>query len=273
MSGNSENPLDVIDQYTGKVFRLSSTAGSLDLNRLPDMLSGKRIFLDPPKEYQNEDIEVPEIFKTNGEVRIMTTVENVQRVSGGDLDIVTGDIILDETGSVMFRNQQVLLLDTESVQFVIFEYESIHYISLIAGRKLVDNVLKILGDDFEDENLSLTEILLSSSDIDKVADDLADELLNTTFQDYPQSSIDKKYISGRGYQNEPEYQEEKRRGAVRTHMMATEKLIDGSEKVVSLSEDALVRSYSNLALHTYLNMIRDYILPPISTQATVTDFQ
>lgn len=54
-------------------------------------------------------------------------------------------------------------------------------------------------------------------------------------------------------------------------MMATQEIGKG-EKVISISEDALVRSYSKLELQTYLIMIKEYILPHISTQATVTDF-
>lgn len=267
-----ESPLTQSATYSGKVYRLTTTQGTLDLPTLQDQLSNKTIHLDTPSEYQeDEDLIKPDVFMQNGKIKIITTIEDVELTENGAMRALSGNIVLDETGAVVFREKRVLVLDTESVRFVVFEDGECYYMVLIAGRNLVENVLHIIAEELEELDLSLTEITLTSDDIDHIADQLAEELLNTTFQDYPQSSINKKYISGRGYQTEPEYQEEKRRGSVRTHMMATQEIGKG-EKVISISEDALVRSYSKLELQTYLIMIKEYILPHISTQATVTDF-
>lgn len=267
-----ENPLTQSATYSGKVYRLTKTQGKLDLPTLQAQLSNKTIHLDTPSEYQeDEDLIKPDVFTENGKIKIITTIEDVELTENGAMRALSGNIVLDETGAVVFREKRVLVLDTESVRFVVFEDSECYYMVLIAGRNLVENVLHIIAEELEELDLSLTEITLTSDDIDHIADQLAEELLNTTFQDYPQSSINKKYISGRGYQTEPEYQEEKRRGSVRTHMMATQEIGNG-EKVISISEDTLVRSYSKLELQTYLIMIKEYILPHISTQATVTDF-
>lgn len=267
-----ENPLKEAATYSGKVYRLSSTDGTLDLQSLRDQLNNKTIHIDPPSEYQeDEELIKPDVFTENGQIKVRTTIENVEIADSDSISALTGDIVLDETGAVVFRNDRILVLDTETVRFVVFEDDGSHYLVLIAGRNLVENVLHIIADELEQLNLSHTEIRLTSDDINQIADQLAEELLNTTFQDFPQSSINKKYISGRGYQTEQEYQEEKRRGSVRTHMMATQEIGDG-EKVISISEDALVRSYSKLDLETYLVLIQDYLLPQISLQSTVSDF-
>lgn len=272
MVGTQNNPLTESSTYSGKVYRLSSTRGTLSLQSLHDQLSDTTIHLDPPSEYEDdEELVKPDVFKKNGQIKIITTIEQVEIVESDGISALSGNIVLDETGSVVFRDNRVLILDTESVRFVVFRDGDDYYIVLIAGRNLVENVLEIVAEELEELDLSLLEVNLTSEDINHIADELAEELLNTTFQDYPQSSINKKYISGRGYQSEPEYQEEKKRGSVRTHMMATEEVGKG-EKVVSISEDALVRSYSKLELETYLTMIQDYLLPQISTQSTVTDF-
>lgn len=268
-----DTPLTQSATYSGKVYRLSTTNGTIDLPTLRDQLSGTTIHLDTPSEYQeDEELIKPTVFTENGKIKIITTIEDVELEDNGSIRALSGNIVLDETGSVVFRQQRVLVLDTEAVRFVVFEDGDCYYMVLIAGRNLVESVLHIIADKLEELDLSLAKITLTSDDIDNIADELAEELLNTTFQDYPQSSINKKYISGRGYQSDPEYQEEKRRGSVRTHMMATQEVGNG-EKVISISEDALVRSYSKLELQTYLNMIQEYILGSIGTQATVTDFE
>ncbi len=272
MAGTPENPLTEPSTYSGKVYRLSSTSGSLSLQSLREQLNDITIHLDPPSEYEEDDELIkPDVFKKDGKIKIVTTIEGVEIVESDGISALSGNIVLDETGSVVFREDRVLILDTESVRFVIFSDGENYYMVLIAGRNLVDNVLEIIAEELEELDLSLLEVNLTSDDIDHIADQLAEELLNTTFHDYPQSSINKKYISGRGYQSEPEYQEEKKQGSVRTHMMATQEFENG-EKVISISEDALVRSYSNLELKTYLKMIQDYLLPQISTQSTMTDF-
>ncbi|WP_430505871.1 hypothetical protein [Haloparvum sp. PAK95] len=272
MVGTPDNPLTQSSTYSGKVYRLSSTQGSLSLEFLRDQLDGTTIHLDPPSEYEeDDDLIKPDVFKKDGQIKIITTIEDVEIVGNGSLRALSGNIVLDETGSVVFRDDRVLILDTESVRFLTFSDGDDYYMVLIAGRNLVENVLEIIREKLGNLDLSLLEVNLSSDDIEHIADQLAEELLNTTFQDFPQSSINKKYISGRGYQSEPEYQEEKKRGSVRTHMMATQEIGEG-EKVISISEDALVRSYSNMELETYLTLIQEYLLPQISKQSTVTDF-
>ncbi|WP_338740723.1 hypothetical protein [Haloplanus salilacus] len=272
MVGTPDNPLTQSSTYSGKVYRLSSTQGSLSLEFLRDQLDGTTIHLDPPSEYEeDDDLIKPDVFKKDGKIKIITTIEDVEIVGDGSLRALSGNIVLDETGSVVFRDDRVLILDTESVRFLSFSDGDDYYMVLIAGRNLVENVLEIIREKLGNLDLSLLEVNLSSDDIEHIADQLAEELLNTTFQDFPQSSINKKYISGRGYQSEPEYQEEKKRGSVRTHMMATQEIGEG-EKVISISEDALVRSYSNMELETYLTLIQEYLLPQISKQSTVTDF-
>lgn len=272
MVGTPDNTLTQSSTYSGKVYRLSSTQGSLSLEFLRDQLDGTTIHLDPPSEYEeDDDLIKPDVFKKDGKIKIITTIEDVEIVGNGSLRALSGNIVLDETGSVVFRDDRVLILDTESVRFLTFSDGDDYYMVLIAGRNLVENVLEIIREKLGNLDLSLLEVNLSSDDIEHIADQLAEELLNTTFQDFPQSSINKKYISGRGYQSEPEYQEEKKRGSVRTHMMATQEIGEG-EKVISISEDALVRSYSNMELETYLTLIQEYLLPQISKQSTVTDF-
>ncbi|EFW90439.1 hypothetical protein ZOD2009_19023 [Haladaptatus paucihalophilus DX253] len=270
-----DNPLSVKDTYSGKIFQLASTSEELNFDLLKEHLTNRTIHLDPPDDYlDKEDLEVPRVFTDeSGDIKIVTTIEEVRHVETSEFEALTGSIVLDETGSVIFREQQVLILDTETVNFAIFEDADIFYVILIAGRNLVQHVIDVVANEFDEIELSIDPIPeLDSRDIEAVADHLADELMDTTFRDYPQPSINKKRITGRGYQNEPEYEEEKRRGAVHAHMMAISKVGDGSEKVVSISDDGLVRSYSNMTLRSYLSMIRDYILPHITSQSTISNF-
>ena len=150
-----ESPLTQSATYSGKVYRLTTTQGTLNLPTLRDQLSNKTIHLDTPSEYQeDEDLIKPDVFMQNGKIKIITTIEDVELTERGSMSALSGNIVLDETGSVVFREKRVLILDTESIRFVVFEDGDCYYMVLIAGRNLVENVLHIIAEELEGLNLS-----------------------------------------------------------------------------------------------------------------------
>jgi hypothetical protein len=280
MSGpesGTTSPLLEEDQYSGKIFYLSSNSSVIDLEDLKQGLSDRKIHFeaDFDDEDDKEELVVPRIFRAeDGSVLTVTTSTAVEYVERGDLQALTGLFVLDEPGIITFRDDRVLILDTLDVRFAVFSSGDDYFLVLLGKRELVTYVLEILSEELNEMNLSAIECEIKHSGIDNIADELADELLDTTFEDYPQPSIDKKRIWGRGYGEDPEYQKEKQRGNVRGHMMSTTELADGEEKVISVSDDGLIRSYSNLTLYTYLDMIVNYIIPNISTvQSTLKEWE
>lgn len=271
---SQNDPLLEKKQFSGKVYRVAGIGNSTDLEVIEDKFDSRIIEHGSGEEYANDDsIEVPDVFKNdNGDVRIITTTNNVRFIRKPGLDVVTGNIIVDEPSVVSFRETNVLVLDTVEIRFSIFESNEEYYLAMVGKRELVDNVLTIINDDLRDIGITVSEISIEPQGIENIAEYLADELLDTTFEDYPQNSIDKKRIWGQGYEGEPDYEAEKKRGKVHGHMMSTTELADGQEKVISVSDDALIRSYSNLTLHTYINMLINYILPHITAQSTLQEF-
>lgn len=271
---NENDPLLQKKQYSGKVYRVAGVGDSKDLEAVQAKLDGRVIEHGSGDEYTADDsIEVPDVFKNeNGEVRIITTTNDVEHLQKQGLDVVTGLMILDEPSIVSFREKEILVLDTVKIRFSLFESNGAFYLAMIGKRDLVDSILTIINDDLRDMSITVSEISIKPQGIENIAEYLADELLDTTFEDYPQNTIDKKRIWGQGYEGEPEYEAEKKRGEVHGHMMATTELADGQEKVISVSDDALIRSYSNLTLHTYINMLSDYILPHVTSQSMLQEF-
>ena len=269
----AKNPLYEKHQYTGKIYRLSGEPAVFDYEELASGLRQKKIYTELNYD-EDEKIIVPEVFQTpGGTIETMTNFNPVEVREENGLRIVTGFVILDDPNEVNFRDQRVLVMNTSEVRFAIFGYDGDHFLVMMGSRELVDGVLEIIRGDLDDLGVKANPVNITPQGIENIADSLADVLLDTTFEDYPQTTIDKKRIWGRGYRDDPEYQEEKNRGKVRGHMMATTELADEREKVISISDDGLVRSYSNMMLLTYLKMIRGYILPNALPQYSLSDFQ
>lgn len=267
------DPLELKAQYSGKIFRLSFDEENPELEEVADRLDGLKVDIELDRDYEKQDIHIPDIFRSaKGDVDTILTINHVNYIQDFYQDLIVGFAILDEPDTVEFRQNRILILDTINVQINIFEQPDSFYISMMGNRDLVEGVVKTIEEDFTRSGISITDISIRSRGIEKIAEGMADELLDTTFEEYPQSSIDKKRIWGRGYGDDPEYKEEKRRGQVHGHMMSTTELSDGSEKVVSISDDGLVRSYSNMSLRTYLDMLSEYVLPHVTSQSTIKEF-
>lgn len=269
-----EDQLLAESTYSGTIYRLSSKEGSIDLENIKKGLEGTKLHSPLPDKYQNNDnLTIPEPFKTsNGEVRILTTITNIQYIQRNDIHAITGFIIVDDANDVSYREDKILILDTETVRFNIIENNGDYYLVMVGRQGLVENVLHLISEKLDELDLIPSDVGIKPEAIDKIADRLADQLIVTQFKGYPQPTIDGKDISGRGYGAEPEYTEEKRRGNVHAQMMSTREIGNSGEKVLMITSDALVRSHTNMTLRTYLSMIREYIIPHVSTQSTIFDY-
>lgn len=263
----NQNPLSSEDTYSGKIYPLGSpTGGNIDLKWLREQLDERIIQTDVNEQFEKrEDLHIPEVFQSDssGEIDI-ASIKDVQYAESDALRCITGQIVLDDPSTITFRDKKVLILETLSAQFVIGEHESLHFLSIFGERRIVNNISDIISDDINNLGFSLNdEMSIGHVGFIEIANDLVDNLLNTTFSDYPQPSLDKKRYLGRGYQDEPEYKEETRRGNVHGHRFTTSKL-DGKETTIEISDDGLVRSYTKITLEAYLHLITEYILPNVN---------
>ncbi len=273
-TSTTEDPLLTQSSYSGTIFRLSSKNGSIDLKNIVEDLNGTKLYSPLPDKYRdNENITIPEPFKTSGgEVRILTTILDTQYINREDIHAATGFIVIDDAHDVSYRDDQILILDTERVRFNIIEEDGEYYLVMVGRQALVKNALHLIKEKLEKLNLLVSEAGIKPRSINKIADRLADKLIVTQFKGYPQPTIDGKDISGEGYGSEPEYTEEMRRGSVHAQMMSTRETGSDGDKVLMITSDALIRSHNNMTLRTYLTLIQDYIIPHIDVQSTLFDY-
>jgi hypothetical protein len=273
-NASTEDPLLTQSSYSGTVFRLSSKNGPIDLKNITEELNGTKLYSPLPDKYQNNDnLTIPEPFKTSsGEVKILTTIVDTHYINRNDIHAVTGFIIIDDAHDVSYRDDQILMLDTEKVRFNIIEESDEYYLVMVGRQSLVKNALHLIKEKVEELDLLVSEATIKPKSINKIADRLADKLIVTQFKGYPQPTIDGKDISGEGYGSEPEYTEEMRRGSVHAQMMSTRAIGGDGDKVLMITSDALIRSHNNMTLRTYLALVQDHIIPHIDVQSTLFDY-
>lgn len=273
-ASSTEDPLLTQSSYSGTVFRLSSKEGPIDLKNITEELNGTKLYSPLPDKYRdNENLKIPEAFKTpDGSVNILTTINDTQYINRNDVHAVTGFIVIDDAHDVSYRDEQILILDTEKVRFNLIKENNEYYLVMVGRQNLVKNALHLIREKMEELNLLVSEAGIKPRSINKISDRLADKLIVTQFKGYPQPTIDGKDISGEGYGSEPEYTEEMRRGSVHAQMMSTRKIGSDGDKVLMITSDALVRSHNNMTLRTYLTLIQDHIIPHIDVQSTLFDY-
>ena len=273
-NASTEDPLLTQSSYSGTVFCLSSKDGPIDLKNITEELNGTKLYSPLPDKYQNNDnLTIPEPFKTSGgEVKILTTIVDTHYINRNDIHAVTGFIIIDDAHDVSYRDDQILMLDTEKVRFNIIEESDEYYLVMVGRQSLVKNALHLIKEKVEELDLLVSEATIKPKSINKIADRLADKLIVTQFKGYPQPTIDGKDISGEGYGSEPEYTEEMRRGSVHAQMMSTRAIGGDGDKVLMITSDALIRSHNNMTLRTYLALVQDHIIPHIDVQSTLFDY-
>lgn len=273
-SDQSSDPFLESKQYSGKLHSISSANGDIDLSNIRQELDARKKYLDVSDDIQERnDLIIPDIFKDDeGSPSTTLTITDVELVDTSGVHSLMGKIVLDEEKIISFRNDDILILDTVSAPFLVFSSNGTYFFLLLASRDVVEDILILIDEMLRRANLSVKELSLSHDAIETIADDLADELLDTTFEDYPRSSVKTKKIWGRGYRDDPEYVQEAQRGDIHGHMMSTTELADGKERVISVSDDALIRSYSTLGLDTYINMIQEHIIPHVTMQSGIGDF-
>jgi hypothetical protein len=268
--------------YNGKIYWLgqanSPDDGEYTLDGLREFLNDREIHFDISNKLRNrEDLFIPEVFTSSGtEIETVTTIENVTYAKKDSFETVVGKAVIDEPNTVHFRKQDILVLDTVEVRFSIFKVQGIFFLVMLGKRSLVDNVKDIIEQELSTFGLAPSEVTISHHGFEEIRESVASELLDTTFEEYSQSSIDKKRIWGRGYEDEQEYENEKRKGKIHGHMMVTERMVDGREIVVGISDDCLVRSYHSVPLSNYLEFLVQNVIPsvslPWSTQSLLSSY-
>lgn len=268
-------------------FLLPLRKGKINFVKLREKLEG-RMDLDELYEeeitkdvQEGEEIYVPDVFKEEEErILIKTTVDKVILTPSS----LFGKATMDRPHSLEYRGYRILVIETIEVDFLIFHDDrtSKYYLVILGSRANSKNLFVSLNSFLEKIGLFAVPSKLDPDKIDLVREDLKGQLIDTTLNQFPSPKIKMKRIIGRGYQDEPSYLQDASLGSVHQHMFEYRGRKNAPPRVITLSEDGLVRFYTAITYNDYEWFLRDHILPslrqikklpiaPISAYTTLDD--
>lgn len=264
-SSDKSGPLLKRGQYTGKIYWLNLPRDyDLHLQNLKDDLEDRSFQIDVTDQYNSESLEIPDVFTDDGRLVKNTSVSKINLVNTEwDSQIIIGEIITDSIGKIQYRDNEILILDTQKAVFMIFKHEGKAYLANLAKRDVAEGIVSILVDEYEEMGSTINSTRIGPDSIDKVRQSLDAKVMDTNFTDYPQEEISSIQIRGYGVEDNEEFQRQKRKGKIETHMFQSDAISPGNFKTIEISGDGLVRIYSKATLSTYLRLLTDHVLPHI----------
>jgi len=264
-SNKTGHPLNETDQYSGKLFWLNAPRDyEIDLDELRDHLANRSFYEEIDTEEIEDRVVIPEVFKGNGEEVVRTTtIGDVSIVNSDWGDVILGQAVVDESGTVKYRGENILMLNNTDAKFLIFKREGHHYLAVIGRREIADELVLILKSKYDEFGSLINTTRLSHESLQNIREGLDADIVDTMIADYPGQNLESIRMRGTGLENEKEYERQKSKGKLRTHLLKTEELTPGTEKTISLSRDGLIRIYSNASVSIYLRLVIEYVLPEI----------
>lgn len=261
---SGDGPLQEVDTYSGKLYWLNPPSGKgIDFENLKDELQDRTFQENISEEFDLSDLVVPEVFEIDGSMMRTTTTEGVEIVSYDGHEIIAGKVVLDNVDKITYRDQEILVLDTTTAQFMIFKQNDFHYLCVLGNRELAKTVINILRDDFPALGSMINNTRLGADAISNIRDSLDAVLMDTIITDYDQTEITQTRIQGEAYERTKVYDQLGTGGKVKSHLFQTDVLVPDDTKTVLVGRDGLVRIYSNAILQTYLLLLKDHVIPEV----------
>ena len=215
---------------------------------------------------EGEELYIPEIFKEReGETEQLVLKTSIDKVILTPSSLF-GKATLDRLITLAYRGYRILVIATTDVHFLILYDNKTkkYYLVTLGSRSNSKDLFVSLNRFLEKNGLFAVPAKLDPERIDAIREQLNGELLDTTLHRFPSTKIKMKRIIGRGFQNEPSYLQDASVSSVHQHRFAY-RSHKGQEKsvfkVVTLSEDALVRFYCSTTYKEYEWFLRDHIFP------------
>jgi hypothetical protein len=136
-----------------------------------------------------------------------------------------------------------------------------HYLIILGSRSNSKSLFASLNRFLEKSGLYAVTAKLDPDKIDDIREQLGGILIDTTLDRFPTPKIKMKRIVGRDFQDEQAYKQDASISSVHQHMFEFKNGDKGRPKVVTLSEDALVRFYSSTTYRDYEWFLRNHIFP------------
>jgi len=248
-------------------FLLPLKKGRINFVKLKEKLEGRfdtREFFEAAIEKdieEGEELYIPEVFKDKESEQLIlkTSVDKVLLTPSS----LFGKATLDRPLSLAYRGYRILVIATAEIHFLIFKDNQTkkHYLVILGSRSNSKSLFNSLNSFLEKIGLYAVPANLDPEKIEAIREQLNGELIDTTLDRFPTNKIKMKRIVGRGFQDEPSYIQDVSISSVHQHMFEYRTGIKRSPKVVTLSEDALVRLYSSMTYKEYEWFLRQYVLP------------
>lgn len=264
-SSSEESVLTQENQYSGKVYWLNIPEGrEIDLENLRDHLHS-RVFRKDISETMGADgtIHIPDIFKEDGDVVSQTNVDNVELVDESGRELLIAELSIDNSKTVTYRGEEILMLDNKNVILIIFKFDDIFYLSLLGNRESAESAASVLKSEYDEIGSAINGTRIMPRNLQEIREELDAELMDTIISDYPENTFNTVEMSGEGFEHEDDYQRHRRRGQLKNHMFQTQELLSDEELTIGLSRDSLVRIYSNTTIPVYLRLLTNHVLPKL----------
>lgn len=217
-------------------------------------------------EPKNPDVLIPPVFiGEDGKIKRRTLISDVILVDN-DASIF-GLISLDRPEELEYRDKSVLIMRTMFVPFIITNYpeRGRYFLILICKRKTSRELAKSINGFIGEFGLSIDNCTINQDNIVAIREELHGELLDITLADFPNPKISSKRIWGEGFQEEPEYLVDAEISTVKQHQFRfTWRIGSDRDGLVGVSEDALIRFWTNLTFQEYLTFLKTHVIPRLS---------
>jgi hypothetical protein len=239
-------------------FLIHGRKEKLNVLKLAQHLQGITKKIPYELDEDEEDVIIPDIFKKKGELVLQSKIDKVIPTNSS----LFGKATLDAPIRIWFRQQKLLVIGTTEINFLIFRDESTkkYYLTLLTNRGKSRELYSILSNHLAQFGLATSPSKIEQDDIQEITKRLKGKLKFTLVGNYPTKEITKKAIWGNDYENNPSYKEDIEAGKIYQNQF---QFLDthNEKKVITVSEDGLIRFYNNISYEEVEFFIRRELIP------------
>lgn len=257
---------DYMNIYAGRAQRATSVVyfllhgrkKRLNMVKLAQLLEGKTKRI-PYEIDDDEDIIVPNIFQNKGDDIILQSKIDKIVLTGSSL---FGRATIDAPIRLNYRQKKILIVGTTAIYFLILrdERSKKYFLVLFSSRKKSSELYKTLSEHLKQFGLATCPSKLEHDDIQEITRRLKGKLRFTIVGDFPTPEITKKAIWGMDYANDPSYKEDIESGSIYQNQFQFRDS-HNERRVITVSDDGLIRFYNNISFEALEWFIREEILP------------
>ncbi len=244
---------------TGVIYSLShGRKQKLNELALAKHLEGtiKRIPYDVDKE--KEELTIPRMFQKNGEVILLSRIDKITPTGSS----LFGKATVDAPIRIRYRQKKILIVGTTDIFFLILRDipSKKYFLVLFSSRTKSRELFEIFSENLKGLGLATSPCKIEHDDIQAITKKLKGRLKFTLIGNFPTPEITKKGIWGNNYENQQSYKDDIENGSIYQNQFQFRDR-HNEEKVITVSDDALVRFYNNISYKDLEWFMREEIIP------------